>query len=216
MTGLTHTISPLVKTLPQHCVGCHLGIKMNMESRAWMMYTIKSAQGRKISITGLTILKTHRQKNFKYNVIRNASEVFNLSPSEEENLANKAGLSMKADQHFHSIFNVLIQNNPCYKDIYERAQISERMFHYIKKDIFPTKQSLLALSISLGMGREEIEDLLPKAGYALSASIAYDAIIKELLVQPSISGDYKNAVAYINNILFSLGLPLLMTRDKNQ
>lgn len=148
-------------------------------------------------------------------MIHEAARIFRLSSDEEERLANKAGLSMKADAAFHADLIVLIKNKSHYKNIYERAQISERMFQYIKNGRIPTKESLIALAVSLGLKLEETEILLSKAGYALSDSIAWDIIVKTLLKQPGIMDDDCNTVSNINNILYDLDLPLLMTREKN-
>lgn len=156
----------------------------------------------------------HRQKNFKYKVIRAAAREFLLDTDEEERLANKAGLSMRADANFQEYLISLIENKTQIKKLYEHAQISERMFQYIKNGRIPTKQSLIAIAVSLELGLEEIKRLLSKAGYALSDSIAWDMIVAVLLQQSETVGDYCNAVARINTVLFDLGLPLLMTREK--
>lgn len=153
-------------------------------------------------------------KNFKYKVIRAAAREFRIDTDGEERLANKAGLSMKADAHFQEYLISLIENKTQIKKIYEHAQISERMFQYIKHGRIPTKQSLIAIAAALELGLEEIKQLLSKAGYALSDSIAWDMIVETLLKQIEATGDYRNAVARINDVLFDLGLPLLMTREK--
>ena len=121
---------------------------------------------------------------------------------------------MKTDSHFQECLISLIEDKTQIKKIYEHAQISERMFQYIKNGRIPTKQSLIAIAVSLELGAEEIKHLLPKAGYALSDSIAWDMIVETLLKQSEMTGDYRNAVSRINNVLFDLGLPLLMTREK--
>ena len=60
---------------------------------------------------------------------------------------------------------------------------------------------------------EEIYSLLQKAGYILSESIAYDMTIKWLL--ENTSNNMQNRLFYINDILYELELPLLMTREKS-
>lgn len=85
------------------------------------------------------------------------------------------------------------------------------MYRHIKSDYRPTKVSLLALAISLELQTDEIYLLLQKAGYVLSKSIAFDMVIKYLLENPQTA---KN-VFYINDILYELNLPLLMTREKS-
>lgn len=85
------------------------------------------------------------------------------------------------------------------------------MYRRIRYDYSPTKNSLLALAISLELQTDEIYLLLQKAGYVLSESIAFDMVIKYLLENPQTA---KN-VFYINDILYELNLPLLMTREKS-
>ncbi len=87
------------------------------------------------------------------------------------------------------------------------------MYRRIKSDYHPTKTSLIALAISLDLKLEEIYSLLQKAGYILSESIAYDMTIKWLL--ENTSNNMQNRLFYINDILYELELPLLMTREKS-
>ncbi len=166
------------------------------------------------SIIGNSIHLTRKQKKMKYHVIHSAAQVFGLDIAEEECLANKAGLSMQWDPQFPVLFSEILQQASSYKPIYEHAQISERMFHHFKSDITPTKQSLLAIAITLGISLDEINRILPKAGYFLSDSLANDVIIKKLLTMPSLTQNPNMTVFYINYILHELELPLLMTRNK--
>lgn len=121
---------------------------------------------------------------------------------------------MQWDSQFPNLFSNLLKKSSSYKALYEHAQISERMFHHFKSNRIPTKQSLLALVITLGIPLTEINTLLPKAGYFLSDSLVYDIIIKQLLIMPEIIQDNTKSVSLINNILHELELPLLMTREK--
>ena len=89
------------------------------------------------------------------------------------------------------------------------------MLQYIKSHKQPSKETLLAIAISLGLGIDEIQHLLKKAGYALSPSLPNDAVVCWFL-----SGDRKTAgsvpvLFYINEVLDELKLPLLMTRLKS-
>lgn len=159
---------------------------------------------------------TQTNKKHKYRVIRAASDLFGLTPNEEEHLANQAGLSMKIDENFCAYFFQNIIDKKPYKEIYERAQVSERMFRYIKEKRIPTKETLLALMISLELKQEEMNQLLPKAGYVLSDSIVFDMVVKELMMQVETVQDYSNAIFHINHVLYDLELPLLMTRKKKE
>lgn len=154
----------------------------------------------------------YSQKNYKQNIVINAANVFKLSEAEKEKLANKAGISIYKDPNFKEYLNNLLKNsNKKNKAICDTAMLSDRMFHHIKTDYHPTKTSLLALAISLELKIEEINLLLQKAGYVLSASIPLDMVIKYLLERYL---EKHNCLDIINNELFKLDLPRLMTREK--
>lgn len=156
-----------------------------------------------------------RQKKFRYNVILNAADLFGLSGYEAEKLANSAGLSLKTSAGFSKELSNLIKNKSQHKKLYEYAQISERMFQRIKNGRIPTKESLISIAASLGLGLDDTIALLKKAGYTLSDSIAWDAVIKILISEMENEGDYENAVSRINDVLYDMDMPLLMTREKN-
>ena len=73
---------------------------------------------------------------------------------------------------------------------------------------------LLALTISLGCTIDEIHTVLQKAGYVLSESIVFDMVVLWLL-QNTGGKKEKELLLYINDVLYELDLPLLMTRDKS-
>lgn len=84
------------------------------------------------------------------------------------------------------------------------------MLQYYKNGMPPTKQALLAISISLGLGVRDIQGLLMGHGYYLSKSLPNDLVVlwglKEL--------ERNSLFLYkINEILADLELPLLMTRQ---
>jgi hypothetical protein len=152
------------------------------------------------------------KKKLKLRTIQLAAKLFHLSEGEKECLANKAGLSFLGDTDFTIHFqNLIKKSNKSYRKIYEEAQISERMFYRIIKDLIPTKTTLLALAIALDMNIYEIEKLLQGAGYALSHSIAFDMVVKWLIEHTT--GTRK--VMRINDVLQELEIPLLMVREKS-
>jgi len=85
------------------------------------------------------------------------------------------------------------------------------MFQYIKKGAVPSKESLIALAVSMDCGIDIIQDLLKRAGYILSASLPNDVIILWILKN---STNNSNRLQDINHVLYSFDLPLLMTREK--
>ena len=140
-----------------------------------------------------------------------AGIVFNLSDDERENLANKAGFTLEGSDDYYKYLNKLIQlSQKKNKTICYEALVSERMYRHFKSGYIPPKTSILAIAIALELKPEEIYILLKKMGYVLSESIGFDMVVKYLLENPH---SPKN-VLYINEILYELHLPLLMTREK--
>lgn len=138
--------------------------------------------------------------------------MFNLSELEKENLANKAGFTLQQTYDYRNYLNNFIYlSKKKHKNIYDKALISDRMYRRIRVNYRPTKISLLALAISLELKKNEIYFLLQKAGYVLSESIAFDMVVKYLLdnSQSAIN------LFQVNEILYELNLPLLMTREKS-
>ena len=156
-----------------------------------------------------------RQKNFKQKVIFNASSLFELSDKETEELANKAGLTLKKTEDFPTCLNQLKKKyNRKNQSIYKKANISERMFQYIKNDKNPTKETALAVALVMDMNLEDTQRLLQSAGYVLSKSIPSDTIILWMICNNK--GNQLLPVLFqINEVLYELDMPLLMTREKS-
>ncbi len=154
---------------------------------------------------------TQSQKSIR-TVIENAVVLFGLSLEDSEILANSAGLSLNpACGNLYKFLAVHYKGK--LKNLSENAAISERMLRYYKK-ITPTKQALLAIALSMNCSLSETDVLLHSYGYCLSKSSAVDATVMWFMN----NNTYRNGgrlLVEINIVLDNMGLPLLMTRQKD-
>lgn len=89
--------------------------------------------------------------------------------------------------------------------VYHRANLDRRLFSKIRtgKGYSPTKRTILALAIALELNLDETDDLLARAGYALSPSQKFDVIVQYFILK----GQYD--IYAINEVLFHYDQPLL-------
>lgn len=89
-------------------------------------------------------------------------------------------------------------------ECYKRANIDRKLFSKIRnRDYRPSKPTAVALAFALRLPKTEAEDLLRKAGYALSQNLKFDVIVGYFLDQ----GRYD--LFAVNDILFKYDQPQL-------
>ena len=90
-------------------------------------------------------------------------------------------------------------------DVYRSANIDRRLFSkiYSRRDYTPGRQTALALAIGLELTLEETNDLLLRAGYALSCSSRSDLIVKYFIE------NRRYDIFELNSVLYGYDLPTL-------
>ncbi|MDZ5713475.1 macro domain-containing protein [Jeotgalibacillus haloalkalitolerans] len=90
-------------------------------------------------------------------------------------------------------------------EVYKRANLDRRLFSKIRagKGYEPSKRTAIALAIGLELTLNETDDLLRRAGFALSRSQKFDVVIEYFIK----NGKYD--IFEINEVLFEYDLPTL-------
>jgi hypothetical protein len=90
-------------------------------------------------------------------------------------------------------------------DVYKKANLDRKLFSKLRGNInyVPSKQTAIALAIALELNMDETNDLLARAGYALSPCSRFDLIVSYFIQKENYN------IFEINQALFAFDEDLL-------
>ncbi len=122
------------------------------------------------------------------------------------NIKDLNALMDNLDEPFSdTLFHLIDAKGKTDVEVYKKANIDRKLFSKIRsvKGYTPRKPTILALAISLELTLKETNDLLKRAGYALSHTNKFDVIVEYFII----NGRYN--IFDINEVLFQYDQPLL-------
>ena len=136
-----------------------------------------------------------RRRNVEYSMF---AENCVLGPCAEPTVKSLDDMVLSLDESFSEmLLRKIDESGMTDAQCYKKANIDRKLFSKIRSDVHykPSKPTVLAFAIALELSLEETEDMLRKAGFALSHSNKFDVIVEYFI---------KNKIYDVNEINIAL------------
>ena len=127
--------------------------------------------------------KEYRQRRESSSARRPSSEMMTLnmpSPAPPPEMESVIRLPRKEETFQVKLLELIDRSGRTDPDVYKHANLDRKLFAKIRKDenYKPSRKTAIALALALRLSEQEAEDLLARAGIALSRSTTFDVIIR--------------------------------------